>query len=203
MQLLVTGFLPFGGQCINPSWEAVRALPEKIGACTILRAALPVDWTEGPKQLLALLEAYHPAQVLCCGQAGGRAKICLERVAINLCESTAPDTAGVVRWREPIVQEGPAAYFSTLDDMQMMQALADAGIPAMRSYSAGAYLCNAVMYIALHAAQTRFPGLRAGFLHVPYLPEQGAVNMPADQQRIAVEQCVRVMAHTHLQGVSV
>lgn len=187
MRILVTGFAPFGGETVNPSWEAVRRLPEMEG---MARAELPVDWAEGPRLLQALIGERKPDTVLLCGQAGGRAKVCLERVAINLCEGKTPDNAGCIRMGEPVAPEGPAAYFSTADTGRMLAALEAAGIPAQYSFSAGTYLCNAVLYTALHTAAARGNGMKAVFIHLPYLPQQAEPSLPLETQAEALRLCV-------------
>ncbi len=170
--VLVTGFQPFGGQEINPSWLAVSQLPEEIDHTPIHRAELPVKWFAVLERLEALAEQYRPHILLLTGQAGGRDVLCLERVGINLCEAKGADNDGLVLQDTPIYPEGPAAYFSNLPYQRMKQALDEAGIPNRYSFSAGAYLCNHVLYGGLHLCATRFPEMKVLFLHVPYLPQQ-------------------------------
>ena len=170
--ILVTGFEPFGEQEINPSWLCVSALPETLCGVRVERRLLPVDWARGPAALRAALDELRPAAVLCVGQAGGRAELSLERVAVNLRGGA--DNLGIAHNEAPVAEGGPAAYFSTLPCGAMLDALRAEHIPAAFSYTAGIYLCNCVMYTALHAAAHALPGLKAGFLHVPFLPEQTA-----------------------------
>lgn len=170
--VLVTGFQPFGGQTVNPSWLAVSRLPGEIGHTPIHCAELPVKWFAVLDCLEALAEQYRPDILLLTGQAGGRDALCLERVGINLCEAKGADNDGLVLQDTPIFPEGPAAYFSNLPYRKMKEALDRLRIPNRYSFSAGAYLCNHVLYGALHLGATRFPEMKSLFLHVPYLPEQ-------------------------------
>ena len=163
--VLVTGFQPFGGQTVNPSWLAVSRLPEEIGHAPIHRAELPVKWFAVLDCLEALAEQYRPDILLLTGQAGGRDALCLERVGINLCEAKGADNDGLVLQDTPIFPEGPAAYFSN-----------------RYSFSAGAYLSNHVLYGALHLGATRFPEMKSLFLHVPYLPEQAEKLAKAQEE---------------------
>ena len=180
--VLVTGFQPFGGQQVNPSWLAVSRLPEEIDHTPIRRAELPVKWFAVLERLEALAEQYRPDILLLTGQAGGRDALCLERVGINLCEARGADNDGLVLQDTPIFPEGPAAYFSNLPYRRMKEALDHAGILNRYSFSAGAYLCNHVLYGALHLGATRFPEMKSLFLHVPYLPEQAEKLAQAQEE---------------------
>ncbi|HWU75676.1 MAG TPA: pyroglutamyl-peptidase I [Rhodanobacter sp.] len=173
-RILLTGFDPFGGETINPSWEAVRALHgQRIGGHLVVARQLPTEFAASLRQLKAAMRELQPAIVLGVGQAGGRTRLSLERVAINLQDARIPDNAGAQPIDEPVVADGPAAYFSTLPIKSMLVALHDAGIPAEISHSAGTYVCNHIAYAMLHLAAAR-RGVRAGFIHIPYLPAQAA-----------------------------
>lgn len=168
MKILLTGFEPFGGSAINPSTLVVQ----KLGTDAIGTAILPVDRVRGPQALLAALDQHQPDVLLMLGQAAGRAAISIERVAVNLMDYRIADNSGQMVTDEPIAPNAPAAYFATLPVRAMLNALLAAGIPAELSLSAGAYLCNQVMYVALHHIAQRGLPTRAGFVHLPMLPEQ-------------------------------
>lgn len=171
MTVLVTGFEPFGGEAINPAWEAVKALPEQIAGEQIIAALIPTVFGQSRQVLVELIEQHQPALVLCVGQAGGRSAITLERVAINIDDAAIADNAGQMPIDEPVVAGAPSAYFSTLPIKAMVRAIRQAGIPAAVSNTAGTFVCNHLMYGMLHqAANTQ--GFRAGFMHVPYIPQQ-------------------------------
>lgn len=170
--LLVTGFEPFGGESVNPSWECARSLPDETDGVQIVKSQLPVAWARINDTLNALLDRFRPDAVLCLGQAGGRDAITIERIAINLRDSAYPDNAGEVRQNELIVPGGPDGLFSTLPCYEMKDALDERGIPVSFSYSAGPYLCNNAMYAALYRARLDLTGMRAGFVHVPYMKGQ-------------------------------
>ena len=173
-RILLTGFDPFGGETVNPSWEAARALHgRRVGGHQIVARQLPTEFAGSLRVLKAAMRELKPAIVLGVGQAGGRAQLSLERVMINLQDARIPDNAGAQPIDEPVINGAPAAYFSTLPLNTMLAALHDAGIPATISHSAGTYVCNHIAYAMLHfAAKTR--GVRAGFIHIPYLPAQAA-----------------------------
>ena len=174
MLALVTGFEPFGGETVNPALEALRRLPARLGALAITTQVLPAVFGQALDALGAAVEATNPDIVLCVGLAGGRAALSLERVAINIDDARIPDNAGQQPIDRPVVAGGPAAYFATLPIKTAAAALREAGLPAIISNTAGTFVCNHVFYGLMHLAATRRPGLRGGFLHVPYLPSQAA-----------------------------
>lgn len=194
-RVLVTGFEPFDKDPFNPSWMAVSALPETIEGVSIQRAELPVEWFTALDRLEEKIRETQPDILLMVGLAGGRDGISLERVGINLCEGRIADNAGVNLFNTPIFPEGPAAYFSTLPFEKMKAALDEAQIPNHYSFTAGAFLCNHVLYGGLHLAATRYPQMKAMFIHVPAIPEIAKEGMPSlDLETIAkaLEICVRV-----------
>ena len=173
-RVLLTGFEPFDGEPVNPSWETVRVLDGAIiDGHRVAARCLPTAFAGAAGALQAALREHDPVAVIAVGQAGGRAQISLERVAINLIDARIPDNTGAQPIDEPVVADGPAAYFSTLPLKAMLQALRGAGIPAEISHSAGTYVCNQVFYLLRHALRQR-PEVPAGFVHIPYFPEQAA-----------------------------
>ena len=172
MKILVTGFTPFGGERINPSWEAVKRLPDRIGEAELIKREIPTEFNASGTVLHELLEQLRPDAVLCVGQYGGANCIRVERVAVNLRDARIADNAGAQPVDEPVVPGGPDAYFATVPTRGIVDALREAGIPAQLSYSAGTFVCNNLLYCALHESARRYPALRCGFLHVPFLPEQ-------------------------------
>jgi pyroglutamyl-peptidase len=173
-RILLTGFDPFGGENINPSWEAVRALHgRRIGGHRVVARLLPTEFAASLRMLKAAVRETAPAILLGVGQAGGRERLSIERVAINLQDARIPDNTGAQPIDLPVIAGAPAAYFSTLPVKAMLAALREHGLPASLSHTAGTYVCNHVAYAMLHLATTR-RGVRAGFMHIPYLPEQAA-----------------------------
>jgi pyroglutamyl-peptidase len=183
--ILLTGFDAFGGEPVNPSWDAVSRLDgEMISGHRVATARLPVEFGGALRVLRDEIAKLEPALVLCVGQAGGRAQLSLERIAINLDDARIPDNAGASPVDQAIVADGPAAYFATLPIKAMLCELRDAGIPAEISQTAGTYVCNHVFYGLMHALRAR-PGTRGGFIHIPYSPAQaarhpGAPSLPVD-----------------------
>ncbi len=170
--ILVCGFEPFGGQPVNPAWEAVRSLPPQIGGARIETAAMPVVYDRVLETVRDAVGRSGASAVVLVGQAAGRPDVTVERVAINVDDCAEPDNAGAVRRDVPIDAHGPAAYFSTLPVRDMVDAMRATGVPASVSDTAGTYVCNHVMYETLHWAASEAPSLRAGFVHVPLLHSQ-------------------------------
>jgi pyroglutamyl-peptidase len=170
--ILVTGFEPFGGEAENPSRLIARELAGRsIAGRAVVAEVLPCAFGESTKRLKGAIRKHDPELVICLGQAGGRAGLTIERVAINLDDAPIPDNAGARPIDQPISRSGPAACWSTLPVKAMARAIAMAGIEASVSHTAGTYVCNHVFY-GLMLALKRRPGVRGGFIHVPFLPEQ-------------------------------
>ena len=178
MNIIVTGFEPFGGASVNASWESVKAL---TGVRTVL---LPVSFARAADAVRKIV-AGAPDAVICVGEAGGRKAISVERVAVNLMDASIPDNDGAQPRDTPLKPNGPAAYFSTLPTRQMVERMRAAGLAAELSYTAGAYVCNATFFTLMDAVAESGRPIPAGFIHVP------ARDMPADEitraLRIAVE----------------
>ncbi len=168
MKILVTGFDPFGGESVNPAYEAVKLLPDTIGGAQIFKLEIPTVFSLSGPAVEEGIKKYQPDVVLCVGQAGGRASISVEKVAINFVDARIPDNNGEQPLDEPLQADGPAAYFSTLPVKAMVQHVKDAGLPCYLSFTAGTYVCNSIMYNVLYMCDKRYPGIRAGFIHVPY-----------------------------------
>ena len=177
MKILVTGFDPFGGEKVNPALEAVKSLPSVIHGAEIRWVEIPTVFYQSAEVLEAEIVRYQPDVVLCIGQAGGRAGLTPERVAINQDDARIPDNQGNQPIDTPIRLDGEAAYFSTLPIKAMVQAINEVGLPATVSNTAGTFVCNHLMYQALYLADKKFPNMRAGFMHIPYMTEQ-VVNKP-------------------------
>ena len=177
MKILVTGFDPFGGEKVNPALEAVKSLPSVIHGAEIRWVEIPTVFYQSAEVLEAEIVRYQPDVVLCIGQAGGRAGLTPERVAINQDDARIPDNQGNQPIDTPIRLDGEAAYFSTLPIKAMVQAIKEVGLPATVSNTAGTFVCNHLMYQALYLADKKFPHMRAGFMHIPYMIEQ-VINKP-------------------------
>ena len=172
MKILVTGFDPFGGEKVNPALEAVKSLPSEIHGAEVHWVAIPTVFYKASEVLETAIVRYQPDAVLCIGQAGGRASLTPERVAINQDDARIPDNQGNQPIYTPIRLDGQAAYFSTLPIKAMVQAIKEEGLPATVSNTAGTFVCNHLMYQALYLADKKFPHMRAGFMHIPYMTEQ-------------------------------
>lgn len=173
MKILITGFEPFGGESVNPAYEAVKLLPDMAGDIQIVKMEIPTVFGEAGKVVETGILQHQPDAVICVGQAGRRADIGVERVAINLVEASIPDNAGNQPMDVKVQEDGDTAYFATIPVKAMVKNIKDHGIPASISYTAGTYVCNSVMYDLLYLIDRRYPSIRGGFIHVPYATEQG------------------------------
>ncbi|MBO8175296.1 MAG: pyroglutamyl-peptidase I [Thermococcus sp.] len=195
MKVLVTGFEPFGGEKVNPSWEAVKMLPDVIENTEIVKYQLPVSFKKVRELLPEIISKEKPEVIILTGQAGGRVNITVERVAINVMDSTKEDNDGYKPEDEPIFEDAPAAYFSTLPIKRIVKALRENKIPAMVSNTAGTYVCNTAMFTALHYVATNDLNAKVGFIHVPYIPEQvlekNSPSMSLEMIKRAIEIAIR------------
>lgn len=192
MKILVTGFDPFGGEPINPSWEAVRRLPDAVKSIEIIKAQIPTSFGRSADVVRTAILEHDPDVVVCVGQAGGELGISAERVASNVDEGRIPDNDGNQPIDTRIRADGPAAYFSSLPVEAMVTAMKKTGIPAVVSNNAGAYVCNHLMYQVLYMIDHEFPGKRGGFVHVPYAPQQ-VVNKPG-QPALGIDEVATALA---------
>lgn len=197
--VLLTGFEPFADDPTNPSGDAVRLIADAwAGPERLVTAVLPVAFDAAAAALRELIDEHSPDLVIATGLAGGRTSVTPERVAINLIDARIPDNGGAQPSDAPSVAGAPTAYFATLPVKAIVRDASAAGIPTTASTTAGTYVCNHVFYQALHVAQTR-PGMRAGFVHVPYAAESapaGAFGLPLSDIARALEIAVRTSLDT-------
>jgi pyroglutamyl-peptidase len=197
--IVVTGFAPFGGERINPSWEVARNLDgDLIGGMQVKSVRLPVNCLAAARRIEAAFVRYRPRAILGLGQARGRPALSLERIAINLFEQRKAGQLGARNNGRPVIANGPDAYFSRLPISAILKALERRKVPASISLSAGAYACNAAMYSALHTTRRRlnFP---AGFIHLPFDAAQSArdpmvPSMPIAMMEDAIRAAIAVIA---------
>ncbi|HFU4203886.1 TPA: pyroglutamyl-peptidase I [Streptococcus suis] len=172
MKIVVTGFDPFDKEVINPALEVVKQLPDRIAGAEIIKLQVPTVFHKSAAVLEDKMRECQPDVVLCIGQAGGRAELTPERVAINQDDARIADNEGQQPIDVPIREDGKTAYFSTLPIKAMVEAIRQVGLPASVSNTAGTFVCNHLMYQALYLAEKEFSRTKAGFLHIPFLPEQ-------------------------------
>ena len=189
MKILVTAFDAFGGESINPTERALQQLPDRIGDAELIKLVIPTKFGESLRRAIEAAEVSAVDVIVCLGQAGGRAHITPERVAINVMDADIPDNAGYQPVDVPVVEGGPAAYFSTLPVKEMVAAMEDS--PARLSNTAGTFVCNQLLYGLLHHfAATE---VRAGFVHVPYITEQEKTEKPMMELADIVEGIKRAL----------
>ena len=172
MKVLITGFDPFGGEKINPAWEAVRALPDNIDGIEVVKLQIPTVFKKSAKKLFENIDSVKPDVVICVGQAGGRYEFSVERIAINVDDGRIPDNDGYQPVDSPVFEDGENAYFSTLPIKAIVEEVKKAGIPAAVSNTAGTYVCNHIMYSLLYYLNKNNLNIKGGFIHVPFIPEQ-------------------------------
>lgn len=172
MRLLITGFDPFGGEKINPAWEAVKGLPDNIDGVEVIKLQIPTVFKKSAQKLFENIDSVKPDVVICVGQAGGRYELSMERVAINLDDGRIPDNEGYQPIDVKVFEDGENAYFTTLPIKAMVEEIKRAGIPAAVSNTAGTYVCNHIMYSLLYYIHKNSLNIKGGFIHVPYITEQ-------------------------------
>lgn len=172
MKVLITGFDPFGGESINPALEAVKKLPDTIEGAEIIKLEIPTVFRKSLEKIEENIIKLNPDVVISIGQAGGRFGITPERVAINIDDARIPDNETNQPIDIPIFEDGDTAYFTTLPIKAMVKEMQDNGIPSSVSNTAGTFVCNHVMYGVLYMATKKYPNIKAGFIHVPYIPSQ-------------------------------
>ena len=188
-KLLITGFDPFGGASINPAWEAVKLLPDTIADFEVHKLEIPTVFGLATEKVLEKAAEIQPDVILCIGQAGGRGSVTPERIGVNIRDAKIADNAGNQPVGQFVAEDGPAAYFSTVPVLAMETAIREASLPGQVSNSAGAFVCNDTLYGLLH----HYAGteVKVGFIHVPWLPEQGSPSMPLEKTAAALEAAIR------------
>ena len=174
--LLITGFDPFGGATVNPSWEAVAKLPERIGNWMLCKLQIPTVFGLAAQTVLEKAQKVNPAAILCLGVAAGRSAVTPERIGINVRSARIPDNQGNQPKDQPVIPGGSDGLFSTVNVSAMAAAIEETGLPGAVSNTAGTFVCNDVLYTLLH--HYHGTGVKVGFLHVPQLPEQGDPSLP-------------------------
>lgn len=205
MKILITGFDPFGGEALNPSWEVAQQLNgKKVNGAQLVAAKLPCVFAQSLGALAAAIQLHQPDAVIALGQADGRSDFSIERVAINVCDARIPDNDGAQPVDEPVIAQGPAAFFSTLPVKKIASHLKAQGIPASISQTAGTFVCNQVFYGLQHLlCNTK---VLSGFVHVPLLPSQAAARSGASMASMSTETLAQALLCTidvlvhHLQG---
>ena len=198
MKILITGFDPFGGESINPALEAVKKLPTTILNSEVIKIEIPTVFEKSLKKIEENIIKHNPDVVISVGQAGGRFGITPERVAINIDDARIKDNEGNQPIDIKIFEDGENAYFSNLPIKAMVKEMTDNGIPASVSNSAGTFVCNHVMYGILYLIDKKYPNIKGGFIHVPYIPSQVVTkpnnpSMSIDDIAKGLELCIKAV----------
>ena len=187
--LVITGFDPFGGDSINPSWEAVKKLPDRIGNWKLCKLEIPTVFSLAAETVLRKAQEVAPAAILCLGVAAGRSAVTPERIGINVRSARIPDNRGNQPKEEPVIPGGEDGLFSTMSVSAMAAAIEAMGLPGAVSNTAGTFVCNDTLYTLLHHYQGT--GVKVGFLHVPQLPEQGDPSLPLEDTVRAITAAIQ------------
>ena len=172
MKVLITGFNPFGGETINPAFEAIKLLEDTIDGAVIIKREIPTVFNKSIKLLEEMIDEIEPNIVICVGQAGGRAKVSVERIAMNVSDGRIPDNEGYQPIDEVIYADGDDGYFTNLPIKRMVRLMNENNIPSEISNTAGTYVCNHIMYGLMHIIKTKHPMIKGGFIHVPFINNQ-------------------------------
>ena len=196
MKVLITGFDPFGGEKINPAWEAVKGIKNIIEGAKIIKLEIPTVFNKSIEKVKEAMELEKPDIVLCIGQAGGRYDITIERVAINVDDARIEDNEKNQPIDIPVFEDGENAYFSNLPIKAMVEEIKGQGIPASISNSAGTFVCNHIMYGVLYHINKTYKNMRGGFIHVPFINEQvldkkNQPYMPVEHISKAIEAAIK------------
>ena len=194
-KLLLTGFDPFAHYNINPSWEAVRALPDNIGSFAITKLMLPNIYGTAGRLLIEEAERVQPDVILMTGMDSGSTRLHADCVAVNLRDALLEDNKGLMPWGEPVVPGAPAAYFATIPVHELVTRLQKAGCPVHLGYCTGGYVCNDIFYMALH----HFSGtnIKTGFVHVPLLPQMvfdESLALPREETTKILRQIIETLS---------
>jgi len=174
-KILLTGFEPFENQKVNPALEAIHRLQSHtLTGAKIVTCSVPVVHQKSIDVVIDAIKQHKPDYVMTIGQAAGRAAITPERIAMNLDDFRIPDNEGNQFFDQPIITEGPDAYFSTLPIKAMVEAMQEKNIPACISNTAGTYICNHLFYGIQHFLHNK--GVAHGFVHIPLLAEQAVTG---------------------------
>ena len=189
--LLITGFDPFGGATVNPSWEAVERLPERIGNWKLCKLQIPTVFGLAAEAALRKAQEVNPTAILCLGVAVGRSAVTPERIGINVRSARIPDNRGNQPSEEPVIPGGPDGLFSTMNVSAMAAAIEKLGLPGTVSNTAGTFVCNDTLYALLH--HYRDSSVKVGFIHVPQLPQQGSPSLPLEDTLRAVTAAIQLI----------
>lgn len=189
--LLITGFDPFGGASVNPAWEAVKKLPDEIGIWQLKKLKIPTVFGKAADTVWQAAEQLHPDAIICIGQAGGRSAVTVERIGINIRSANLCDNEGNQPQEETILPDGADGLFSSLPVAAMAEAIRAAGLPGAVSNSAGTFVCNDTLYTLL--SRCAGTDTRVGFIHVPFLPEQGTPSMALSDMLKALTAAIAVL----------
>lgn len=186
MKVLITGFDPFGGEKLNPAFEAMKKLPDTVAGAEVIKLEIPTVFTKSGEAVEKAMKEHKPDVVICVGQAGGRSSITIEKVAINLAEARIKDNEGNQPIDAVLHEDGENAYFTTLPCKAVVRELRENKIPAHISYTAGTFVCNDVMYHVLYLIHKKYQNVRGGFIHVPYALEQ-VLDKPQGTSAMSLE----------------
>ncbi len=164
-KIIVSAFEPFGGFNVNSSYLVLQQLKPRYGDTEVSLIVLPVLYKKAFDLLKTAIEKEKPDYIICMGQAGGREKVCIERIAVNINSAASADNEGTIKTDEIIIPYGPNAYFTNLPHKDM---LGICGGDTVISYSAGTYICNDIFYRLMNFIENSDREIKGGFIHLPF-----------------------------------
>ena len=194
-RICMTGFDPVRslGDSANPSYELIRSFPKEFMGFEVLTFEVPTAFDRNRAAVAYIIQEHKPDIFLGLGLSGSRNEITLENVGINFRDAGyMKDNDGMTPHHQPIFEDGDAAYICPMPVSEIVSRAQTEGIPMAESYYCGTYCCNQVLYNGLYHRAKYFPDMLAGFLHVPYFPEQvigrkSAPSIPRKQSARALE----------------
>lgn len=195
-KVLITGFDPFGGEFMNPAYEAVKGIKDTVAGAEVIKLEIPTVFGKSIEVISKAIDQHNPDIVIAVGQAGGRFGVTPERIGINEDDARIPDNEGNQPIDVKINEKGAPAYFTTLPIKAMVEEIKKAGIPSSVSNSAGTFVCNHVMYGLLDVIAEKGLDIKGGFIHVPYATEQvvdkpGQPSLTIPQITIGLEAAIK------------
>lgn len=176
-RVLLSGFEPFDGLSENPSGRIVSHLAkERFQGAEVRCVILPVAFASTFEELSVQIDEFSPDWVISFGLDRRAKELRLERIAANWIDAKRPDNRGEQPRAQKIAPQGQDGIFSSLPVIEINQGLRAAGFPVEITNLVGDHVCNFLFYKLMQRAVA--DGFRAGFVHVPAIPEMRLPEVP-------------------------
>jgi pyroglutamyl-peptidase len=163
VNIILTAFEPFDDRDTNASLEVVNAFPDFFEGHHIKKVVLPVIYEN-----FACEELFNDIDIdllILCGEAANREKIALEVVSVNMMYASIPDNFGIYKNGGKVVSDGPDAYLTNIDLLEVNKQLNLSNV--YLSFSAGTFICNLCYYKSLHTIKIENRDTLCCFVHFP------------------------------------